>query len=89
MEKIKKMLVYFNTENLLYLFVIICPILDILSFLFRKYTGLTISPTTIIRPIIPTVVFIILFFKEKNKKSKIIVGLIYFIYSIIHLTEPV
>lgn len=85
MEKIKKMLVYFNTENLLYLFIIICPILDILSFLFRKYTGLTISPTTIIRPIIPTVVFIILFFKEKNKKSKILVGLIYFIYSIIHL----
>lgn len=72
-------------ENLMCLFVCICPILDIISFLFRNYFHTTISPTTILRPMIPCIVFVILFFKEKNKKQKIIVALIYAIYSIIHL----
>ena len=74
-----------NLENLMCLFVILCPILDIISFLFRNYFDTSISPTTILRPIIPCIVFIILFFKEKNKGKKIIVGLIYAIYSVIHL----
>lgn len=74
-----------SLENLMCLFVILCPILDIISFLFRKYFSTTISPTTILRPIIPCIVFIILFFKEKNKCKKLAVGLVYLIYSIIHL----
>ena len=72
-------------ENLMCLFVCICPILDIISFLFRNYFNTSFSPTTILRPIIPCIVFIVLFFKEKNKKQKIIVAVIYAIYSIIHL----
>ena len=80
--KIKEKL---TLENLMCLFVILCPVLDIISFLFRNYFNTSISPTTILRPLIPCIVFIILFFKEKNKGKKIIVGLIYLIYSIIHL----
>ena len=74
-----------SLENLMCLFVILCPVLDMISFLFRNYFDTSISPTTILRPIIPCIIFIILFFKEKNKGKKIVVGLIYAIYSLIHL----
>ena len=72
-------------ENLICLFILLCPILDIVSFLFRNYFNVTFSPSTLLRPIIPIICFIILFFKEKNKKQKIIISFIYLIYSIIHL----
>ena len=72
-------------ENLICLFIVISPILDIISFLYRNYFKTSISPSTIIRPIIPCICFIILFFKEKNKKQKIIAIIIYVIYSITHL----
>ena len=74
-----------NLENLMCLFVILCPILDIVSFLFRNFFSTNLSPTTFLRPLIPCIVFIILFFKDKKKGKKIIVGSIYLIYSIIHL----
>ena len=74
-----------KVEHFLYLYIILCPILDIISFLFRQYYNIAYSPATIIRPIIPTILFIILFFKEKNKKNKIIAFVIYLIYSLIHL----
>ena len=80
--KIKEKL---TLENLMCLFVILCPVLDIISFLFRNYFNTQVSPTTILRPIIPCIVFIIMFFKEKNKGKKILVTLIYLIYTIIHL----
>lgn len=80
--KIKEKL---TLEKLMCLFVCICPILDIISFLFRNYFKTSFSPTTVLRPIIPFIVFIVLFFKEKNKKQKIIIACIYAIYSIIHL----
>lgn len=72
-------------ENLLSLYIILNPILDIVSFLFRNFFQTNFSPSTIIRPIIPIICFIILFFKENNKKKKIGIALIYFIYSITHL----
>ena len=81
-EKIKEKI---TLENLMCLFVVICPLLDVISFLFRKYFETSVSPTTIIRPIIPIICFAVLFFKEKNKKQKIIIALIYAVYSIIHL----
>ena len=76
-----------NTENILCAFIILCPILDIASFLWRNCFNTSISPSTIIRPIIPICVAIYLFFKEDNKFKKwvIIGGLIYLIYGIIHL----
>lgn len=72
-------------ETLVYIFIILCPILDIISFLFRNYFSCTVSPSTIIRPIIPIILFMILFFKEKSKTKKMTVALIYIIYVIIHL----
>ena len=82
LDKVKNKL---TLENLLCLYVILCPILDIVSFLFRNYFKTSFSPSTVLRPIIPCVLFIILFFKEKNKKQKILIALIYMVYSIIHL----
>ncbi len=84
MNRIKN---YFSMKNLLYLFILSCPILDIISFIFRNTFDTNISITTLLRPIIPVVLFIIIFIKE-NKKSKLVilsVVIIYIIYSIIHL----
>ena len=82
LEKVKKKL---TLENLLVLYVCICPVLDIISFLYRNHFNTTLSPTTLLRPIIPCLVFIILFFKEKNKGKKIAIASIYGGYGLIHL----
>ena len=72
-------------ENIILFYVVLCPILDITSFLFRKNFNTNFSPSTIIRPIIPILSFIIIFIKDKNKASKILISIIYFIYAILHL----
>ena len=82
MKKIKELC---NLENLIFIYIIICPILDIISFLFRNYFNTTFSPSTAIRPIIPCICFIVLFFKEENKTKKIGVICVYLVYSILHL----
>lgn len=76
-----------NLENLLIIFIIICPILDIASFLFRNKFNTNISISTVLRPIIPIIVFTCIFFKEKNKNKirLILIGLIYLLYGIAHL----
>ena len=82
MKKLKELC---TLENLLCLYIIICPILDITSFLFRNYFNTDFSPSTIIRPIIPIVCFTILFFKKNKKIKKIIIISLFFLYSLIHL----
>ena len=84
MEKIKRKL---NIENLLAIFIILCPILDIASFIFRNIFNTKISPSTIIRPIIPIIAFIYYFIKaDKKYKLKMFgISAIYGIYAIIHL----
>ena len=69
------------------IFIIICPILDIASFLFRKKFNTNISISTVLRPLIPIIIAICIFFKEKNKnKIRLIsIGLIYLLYGIGHL----
>lgn len=84
MKKIKEKI---TLENILCLFIILCPILDIASFIFRNVFNTKLSPSTIIRPLIPALAMIYLFFK-KDKKFKlraIGIGLIYLVYGIIHL----
>lgn len=74
-------------ENILCVFIIICPILDMVSFLYRNIFNIHFSPSTIIRPIIPAFVTLYLFIK-KDKKFKlysIIAAMIYGVYTIIHL----
>lgn len=76
-----------EVEDFLCLLVIICPILDIVSFIFRNTFETSISPSTVLRPIIPVCVMIYLFFKN-DKKFKIYtvgVGIIYLLYGLIHL----
>ena len=76
-----------NIENILCFFIIICPILDMLSFIFRNVFNTNISPSTLLRPVIPIIVIIYLFFKEDKKfKLYTFLGfLIFGIYGVIHL----
>lgn len=67
------------------LFIILSPILDITSFIFRTKFNTTWSPTTFLRPIIPIIAFIYLFFTQKKKKKIVLVSALYGIYAIIHL----
>lgn len=89
MKKIKEIfsLKSINVENILCLFIVMCPILDIISFVFRNIFDTNYSPSTIIRPIIPIVISIYLFFKKDNKFKlyTFIIGLVYLIYGVIHL----
>ena len=81
-KKIKNIL---TIENLLLAFIVLCPILDISSFLFRKCFNTSISISTILRPIIPIIAAIYIFIKEKNKKPILIMGAVYITYAICHL----
>ena len=87
MGKIKELTKKINIENILCAFIIICPILDIMSFLFRNKFNTNYSPSTFIRPIISIVVMMYLFIK-RDKKFKLysfLTALLYMIYAVIHL----
>lgn len=77
----------FKIEYFLYIFVIISPFLDVLSFLFREwFPNASISPSTILRPLIPLILLVYVFFKDKDvRKLLLIMGFIYVIYGGIHL----
>ncbi|MBR6504342.1 MAG: O-antigen ligase family protein [Clostridia bacterium] len=81
MKKIKQI----KLEDILVLFIILCPILDMLSFIFRNHFGTSKSPSTFLRPLIPVVAIVIIFFKNKIKLKLFIGFCIYAIYGIIHL----
>lgn len=85
MEQIKSKFKNIKLEDVLCLFIIICPVLDMLSFIYRNALETSISPSTFIRPIIPILIFIIVFFKNKIKKQMIVVSSFYGIYALIHL----
>lgn len=83
MNKLKQL----KMEHIIYFYIIICPILDIASFLFRNTFNTNISISTFLRPIIPIILAIYIFIKA-NKKHKLIlsgIGLVYVIYGIVHL----
>lgn len=73
--------------NLLYLFVIITPFLDVIACLFRDwFPDASISPATILRPIIPLILLIYVFIKDKNiRKYLVIHGIVMILYGGIHL----
>lgn len=74
-----------TVENLLCLLIILCPILDMASFIFRNIFSTNISPSTFIRPIIPICIILYIFFKDKIKLKLLITASIYAIYGIVHL----
>lgn len=74
-------------EDILCLFIIICPVLDMMSFLFRNAFHTNFSPSTIIRPVIPILVILYLFIK-KDKKFRLYtlsVFVVFGIYALAHL----
>lgn len=75
-----------NIKSFLYLYIIICPILDFSSFIFRNTLNTSISPSTIIRPIIAIIACLYIFIKDKKqRKLFILAGATYFIYALVHL----
>ena len=83
MNKLKQI----KLEHIIYFYIIICPILDIASFLFRNAFNTNISISTFLRPIIPIILAIYIFIKA-NKKHKLIlsgIAFTYLIYGIVHL----
>lgn len=89
MEKIKnineKIRSNINMENVLCFFIIICPILDVASFIFRNYFNTNFSISTFIRPIIPIIAIIYIFVKEKIKPHMLLAAGAYIIYAVCHL----
>ena len=75
----------FTIENILCLLIIICPILDVSSFIFRNFFNTNFSISTFVRPIIPIVAIVYIFFKDKIKPQIIIAGLAYLGYAICHI----
>lgn len=82
MEKIKEKI---TIENMLCLLIIICPILDMASFIFRNVFNTSISPSTFLRPIIPICAILYIFIKKPVKLKLLIAVAIYGLYAIIHL----
>lgn len=72
-------------DKLLCMLIILCPILDMLSFIFRNTFETKISPSTILRPIISIIVIIYIVIKDKNRWKIIGVGCVYGIYALIHI----
>ena len=72
-------------EKLLFIFIAILPILDIFSFTFRNVFQTSISPSTFVRPIVPIIAILIIFFKNKFKLKTLLVCGIYGVYGLTHL----
>lgn len=72
-------------DKLLCMLVILCPILDMLSFIFRNTFETKISPSTFLRPIISIIVIMYIVIKDKNRWKIIGAGAIYGIYALIHI----
>ncbi len=72
-------------DKLLCMLIILCPILDMLSFIFRNTFETKISPSTFLRPIISIIVIMYIVIKDKNRWKIIGVGAVYGIYALIHI----
>ena len=84
---IKNKLHSLKLEDILCIYIVLCPILDISSFLFRNYFETNISVSTFLRPILPIIISIYIFIKANKKNKLILISIvgIYVIYGIIHL----
>ena len=84
---IKNKLHSLKLEDILCIYIVLCPILDISSFLFRNYFETNISVSTFLRPIFPIIISIYIFIKANKKNKLILISIvgIYVIYGIIHL----
>lgn len=76
-----------KVEYLLYLFAVITPFLDVIACLFRYwFPEAAISPATVLRPLIPLILLIYVFFKDKKlRKYLIISAIVLILYGGVHL----
>ena len=72
-------------DKLLCALIVLCPILDMLSFIFRNTFETKISPSTFLRPIISIIVIMYIVIKDKNRWKIIGVGALCGIYALIHI----
>lgn len=72
-------------QYLICAFIILSPILDMISFIFRNKFNTSWSPSTILRPIVPVIAFMYLFFKQAKKKKVILVSILYVLYAATHM----
>lgn len=77
----------FKIEYLVYIFIILTPFLDAFSFLYREnFKTADIAWISLIRPIIPLILFIYIFLKDKKIRGKsIIFSSILLLYGLGHL----
>ncbi|MBQ8659903.1 MAG: O-antigen ligase family protein [Bacilli bacterium] len=77
----------FKIDYLIYVFIVLSPFLDVIGFLFREwFPDASLSPATVLRPIIPLILLGYIFFKDiKVRKYLIISAIIFIMYGGIHL----
>lgn len=77
----------FKIEYLIYIFILISPILDAASYLLKVYVPqIRISLTMLLRPIIPIILLLYIFIKEKKYRKGLILGTLFLLgYGIVHL----
>jgi len=77
----------FKIESLIYIYIILLPILDSFSNMYRVwFPNGTLSPAMFLRLIIPGILLIYIMIKDKeSKRYLIIMGIVYAIYGFIHL----
>ena len=77
----------FKIEYLVYLYIIMSPFLDALSCMFRIwFPNALFSPLMVIRPIIPIILTLYIFARDKSvRKPLILSGIGYLLYGVVHL----
>lgn len=77
----------FKIEYLLYIYIVISPFLDALSCMYREwFPNASFSPLMVIRPIIPAILTLYIFIKDKKVRWPLIIsGVCYVLYGLIHL----
>ena len=77
----------FKIEYLLYVYIVMSPFLDALSCMYREwFTNASFSPLMVVRPIIPVILALYIFIKDKKVRLPLIIsGLCYMFYGGVHL----
>ena len=57
-NNLKFMIKKIKIEDILCIFIVLCPILDMVSFLFRNAFNTNFSPSTVLRPLIPAIIIL-------------------------------
>lgn len=80
------MLKKINKETLLYIFILLNPLFDLLSSLYVRL-GFPFTPSTFLRPIIPFVLLMIIIITDRAVRKKILLLMtIYVTYAVAHIT---